>query len=126
MALEDAKTVVDDAFTRASLRGASFENTFGGATSFLRRRYTKDLTGAQIAVTGVPFDQAVTNRPGTRLGPRAIREATTLMAFDRPYGWDFNGPAPFQVKRNRLFVVEISHDKLTPWPDPIRLERRSS
>ena len=90
MALEDAKTVVDDAFTRASLRGASFENTFGGATSFLRRRYTKDLTGAQIAVTGVPFDQAVTNRPGTRLGPRAIREASTLMAFDRPYGWDFN------------------------------------
>lgn len=90
MALEDAKTVVDDAFTRASLRGASFENTFGGATSFLRRRYTKDLAGAQIAVTGVPFDQAVTNRPGTRLGPRAIREASTLMAFDRPYGWDFN------------------------------------
>ena len=41
-------------------------------------------------MTGVPFDQAVTNRPGTRLGPRAIREATTLMAFDRPYGWDFN------------------------------------
>ena len=48
------------------------------------------------------------------------------MILARAYGWDFNGPAPFQVKRNRLFVVEISHDKLTPWPDPIRLERRSS
>jgi agmatinase len=90
MALEDAKTQVDQAFTRENPRGASFENAFGGATSFLRRRYTKDLTGVDIAVTGVPFDQAVTNRPGTRLGPRAIREASALQAFDPPYGWDFD------------------------------------
>ena len=90
MALEDAKTKVDEAFTREDLRGCSFENTFGGATSFLRRRYTKDLTGVDIAVTGVPFDQAVTNRPGTRLGPRAIREASSLQSPDAPYGWDFN------------------------------------
>lgn len=87
MALEDAKTQVDQAFTREDLRGLSFENAFGGATSFLRRRYTKDLTGVDIAVTGIPFDQAVTNRPGTRLGPRAIREASALQAFDPPYGW---------------------------------------
>lgn len=76
MALEDAKRQMDHAFTRDDPRGPSFELTFGGATSFLRRRYTKDLTGVDIAVTGVPFDQAVTNRPGTRLGPRAIREAS--------------------------------------------------
>lgn len=90
MALEDAKTQVDHAFTREDLRGPSFENTFGGATSFLRRRYTKDLTGVDIAVTGVPFDQAVTNRPGTRLGPRAIREASSLQAPDGPYGWPYD------------------------------------
>lgn len=87
MALEDAKTQVDQAFTREDLKGLSYENTFGGATSFLRRRYTKDLTGVDIAVTGIPFDQAVTNRPGTRLGPRAIREASTLQPYDEPYGW---------------------------------------
>ena len=87
MALEDAKTQVDQAFTRETLTGPSFENTFGGATSFLRRRYTKDLAGADIAVTGIPFDQGVTNRPGTRLGPRAIREASALQAPDEPYGW---------------------------------------
>lgn len=87
MALEDAKTQVDHAFTREDLKGLSFENTFGGATSFLRRRYTKDLTDVDIAVTGVPFDQAVTNRPGTRLGPRAIREASALQSPDEPYGW---------------------------------------
>ena len=90
MALEDAKKQVDQAFTRESLTGLSFENTFGGAMSFLRRRYCKDLTGVDVAVTGIPFDQAVTNRPGTRLGPRAIREASALQAFDPPYGWPFD------------------------------------
>ena len=90
MALEDAKTQVDHAFTREDLKGFSFENVFGGAPSFLRRRYTKDLRGADLAVTGVPFDQAVTNRTGTRLGPRALREASLLQPVDKPYGWDFN------------------------------------
>ena len=90
MALEDSKNFVDEAFTNPELKGVSHENTFGGATSFLRRLYTKDLTGVDIAVTGVPFDQAVTNRPGTRLGPRAIREASTLQSPDEPYGWPFN------------------------------------
>ena len=90
MALEDAKTHVDSAFTRQGLRGYSFENAFGGATSFLRRTYTKDLTGVDLAITGVPFDQAVTHRPGTRFGPRAIREASTLQPYDPPYGWPTN------------------------------------
>jgi len=90
MALEDAKHMVDHAFTREDLKGLSFENTFGGATSFLRRRYRKDLGGVDIAVTGVPFDQAVTNRPGTRLGPRAIREASALQSPDAPYGWGYD------------------------------------
>ena len=90
MSLKDAKEQVDQAFTRDSLTGLSFENSFGGATSFLRRRYTKDLAGVDVAVTGIPFDQAVTNRPGTRLGPRAIREASALQAFDPPYGWPYD------------------------------------
>ena len=76
MALEDARTEVDSAFTRKGQRGLSFENAFGGATSFLRRSYTKDLTGVDLAITGVPFDQAVTHRTGTRFGPRAIRAAS--------------------------------------------------
>lgn len=90
MGLEDAKNQVDHAFTRDDLRGLSNENTFGGATSFLRRRYTKDLGGVDLAITGVPFDQAVTNRPGTRLGPRAIREASSLQSPDAPYGWGYD------------------------------------
>ncbi|WP_375552320.1 MULTISPECIES: agmatinase [Rhodophyticola] len=92
MALEDAKQQVDQAITRPDLKGLSFENAFGGVSSFMRRRYTKDLTGVDVAITGIPFDQAVTNRPGTRLGPRAIREASSLQVFDPPYGWDGYSP----------------------------------
>ena len=98
MSLEDAKSQVDVAFTRKDQRGSAFENTFGGATSFLRRQYTKDLSGVDLAVTGVPFDQAVTNRTGTRLGPRAIREASTLQPYDPPYGWDgFDPVSEFSI-----------------------------
>ena len=56
MALEDAKKQVDTAFTRENRRGLAFENAFGGATSFLRRSFTKDLTGVDLAITGVPFE----------------------------------------------------------------------
>lgn len=90
MALEDAAEEIDTAFTRQSRKGLAYESAFGGATSFLRRTYTKDLTGVELAVTGVPFDSAVTNRTGTRLGPRAIREASSLQTFEPPYGWDIN------------------------------------
>ena len=89
MGLEDAKTQVDRAFTGEG-RGLAYENAFGGATSFLRRRYTKDLAGADLAILGVPFDQAVTHRPGSRFGPRAIREASTLQPYDPPYGWPYD------------------------------------
>jgi agmatinase len=97
MALEDSKNFVDEAFTRSNDRGVSYENTFGGAPSFLRRRYTKDLSGADIAVTGIPFDMAVTNRPGTRLGPRAIREMSALQSPDAPYGWGYNPLDEFNI-----------------------------
>lgn len=87
MALEDAKTDIDTAFIRKGNRGHSFENAFAGATSFLRRTYTKDLTGVALAITGVAFDQAVSHRSGTRFGPRAIREASALNPYDPPHGW---------------------------------------
>ncbi len=97
MSLEDAKTQVDLAFMRTDPRGLAYENAFGGATSFLRRKYTKDLTGVDLAITGVPFDQAVTHRTGARFGPRAIREASALQPFDIPYGWGFDPLGEFAI-----------------------------
>lgn len=90
MTAEMDKHASDGAFTRDSLYGTHPEPTYGGALSFLRRKYTRDMTGVDVAVMGVPFDTATTNRPGTRFGPRAIRAASANMAWERPYGMSFD------------------------------------
>ena len=117
MGLEAAKDEVDAAFTRSDLKGLTFENTFGGATSFLRRRYTKDLRGVDVAVTGVPFDQAVTHRPGSRFGPRAIREASTLQPVDAPYGWGFDPLSEFAV--TDYGDLAFDYAKVADFPDAL-------
>ena len=114
MALEDAKNQVDTAFTRTDPRGLAYENAFGGATSFLRRRYSKDLAGVDLAVTGVPFDQAVTHRPGTRFGPRAIREASTLQAFDAPYGWGYDPLSELSIVDYGDLAFDYAHTASFP------------
>lgn len=80
----------DLAFTRSSPYGSVAEPTYSGALSFLRRRYSKDLAGVDVAVVGVPFDLATTNRPGARLGPRAIRAVSASLAWAPPYAWDID------------------------------------
>lgn len=97
MALEDAANEVDVAITRDDPRGLAFENVFSGVPSFLRRKLTKDLAGIDLAITGIPFDQAVTHRSGARFGPRAMREASTMMAGDPPYGWGFSPLDDFAI-----------------------------
>ncbi|HLU13835.1 MAG TPA: agmatinase [Arenimonas sp.] len=81
---------IDLAFSATPPYGTVAEPTYSGALSFLRRPYTKDLSAADVAVLGVPFDLATTNRPGTRLGPRAIRAASASLAWCRPYAWEFD------------------------------------
>lgn len=57
---------------------------FAGVSSFMRMPHTYDLDDqdADAAFLGIPFDDATTYRPGARFGPRAIREASTLL---KPY-----------------------------------------
>lgn len=40
--------------------------------------------------------------------------------------WDFDGPAPFRIKRDRLFVICISDGVLVAEPEPVRLLRDAS
>lgn len=96
MSLDKARTSVDRALS-GERHGLAYENAFGGVASFLRRSYTKDLRDFDLAITGVPFDQAVTHRPGSRFGPRAIREASLLQPFDPPYGWGFDPLGEFAI-----------------------------
>ena len=79
--MSDFKDVTtDQAFTKNTLYGRDGEMTYGGALSFLRRKYTKNLEGVDIAVSGIPFDAATSFRPGARFGPKAIREASVQLA----------------------------------------------
>ena len=75
---EDVTT--DQAFSKKGLYGRDGEMTYGGALSFLRRKYTKDLSGVDITISGIPFDAATSFRPGARFGPKAIREASVQLA----------------------------------------------
>lgn len=98
----------DQAFLRTDTRqGRWHEMTYGGALSFLRRNYSRQLEGVDVVVTGVPYDNAVTFRPGCRLGPQAIRAASVqlaeLNAF--PFGFD-----PFDT----LAVVDYGDVHLDP------------
>ncbi|MCI5098240.1 MAG: histidine phosphatase family protein [Rhodobacteraceae bacterium] len=40
----------------------------------------------------------------------------------KAHGWDFSGTAPFRIKRNRLYLIEIDEAGLKADPDPIRLK----
>jgi len=85
------QSATDQAITRDSLYGVVEDPTYGGVISFMRRRYSRDLSQADVAVVGVPFDLATTNRPGSRFGPRAVREASASLAWERKaVGWGFS------------------------------------
>ncbi|MCG7518589.1 histidine phosphatase family protein [Ruegeria sp. Ofav3-42] len=40
------------------------------------------------------------------------------------WGWNFEGPAPFKIKRNRLYVIDLNSSD--PQPEPIRLLRQEA
>lgn len=40
-------------------------------------------------------------------------------------GWDFDGEAPFAIKRDRLFVLHVEADEWSADPVPQRLQRRA-
>jgi len=70
-------TASDLAFTRPDPRGTIAEPAYAGALSFMRRRYSRDLSGADVAVMGVPFDMSVSGRSGARRSARARLRAAS-------------------------------------------------
>jgi agmatinase len=62
----------------ARWRGAE-KPDYAGLPTYAGMRYTEDpaeLQGVDVAIVGAPFDDLVSDRPGTRYGPRAIRTAS--------------------------------------------------
>jgi guanidinopropionase len=47
--------------------------------TFMRTPFVDDPGKVDIGLIGVPYDNAVTNRPGARHGPREVRNASTMM-----------------------------------------------
>ena len=80
----------DQAFDNDGLMGTETEMPFSGARSFMRRKYTRDLKGADWAVMGVPYDLSTAGRPGARLGPHAIRNASSQLAWGEVWPWGFD------------------------------------
>lgn len=108
-----SKTSGDQAFRATGNTEWWREMTYGGALSFLRRRYTRDLTNVDIAVSGVPYDAAVTYRPGCRFGPQAIRAASVQLAELKSFPHGIN---PF----DHLSVIDCGDCMLDPHhPDSI-------
>ncbi|MEO3387573.1 agmatinase [Mesorhizobium sp. CAU 1741] len=76
---------IDRAFTARKAVGSESEPTYAGALSFMRRKFSKDVKGADAVIWGIPFDAAVSNRPGARFGPQAIRRASAIFDVDPQY-----------------------------------------
>ncbi len=55
---------------------------YGGPATFAKLPRIDEVSRADAAVLGVPFDSGVTYRPGARFGPSHIRESSRLL---RPY-----------------------------------------
>ena len=76
--------------------------TYGGVP------YTEDpaeLAGFDVAIVGAPMDELVTDAPGTRLGPRAIRAASVPSGTHLEAGVD-----AFEL----LKVVDFGDAAVTP------------
>ncbi|MCT7375826.1 agmatinase [Chelativorans salis] len=134
---------IDHAFTARQNLGAAGDPTYAGALSFMRRRFTKTVKGADAVVWGLPFDAAVSNRPGARFGPQAIRRASAILDNDPQYpfgldlfealavvdygdcrfeyGYPQKAPAIIEreaakILRAGAFLVSLGGDHSVTWP----------
>lgn len=78
------------------------------------------LTALRDRVSGFLADAA--GRAEPVLAVCHINVMRVILA--QAHGWDFDGPAPFQIKRARLYPIRLSADgRPAPAGDPIRLIR---
>ena len=65
---------------------------FGGPATMMRLPTQSTAAGLDVAFVGIPLDIGTSNRPGTRLGPRQIRDESRML---RPFNMA-TGAAPFE------------------------------
>jgi agmatinase len=79
---------------------------YSGVKTFARCPLVDDPDGVDVAVLGIPFDTATTNRPGARFGPEAVRAASIAL---RPYN-----PAQDAQVFGALSVADLGDVPVTP------------
>jgi agmatinase len=82
------RLVADD---RLGQVDATLVPRFAGPATFARLPRLDEVSSADIAIVGVPFDSGVSYRPGARFGPAHVRASSKLL---RPYN-PAAGIAPF-------------------------------
>ena len=116
-----ASKSIDRAIRDTPLTGSSDDPTYAGVNSFMRRRYTKSVDDADVVVWGIPFDTAVTNRPGARFGPAAIRRASSIFDNDPQF--------PFMLDLFERMAVadygDCGFDAGRPWEIHARIEQEA-
>ena len=65
---------------------------FGGPATMMRLPTATSYDGIDVGFIGIPMDIGTSNRPGTRLGPRQIRDESRML---RPFNMA-TGAAPFE------------------------------
>ena len=94
------------------------EPRYCGIPTFMRTPYTTDFNNLDIALVGVPYDGAVEARSGTRMGPRQIRDMSSMMRSIHhvtrinPYELCKVGDVG-DVHFNQIFDVRASHKDIT-------------
>jgi len=105
---------IDHAFAARSNLGAASDPTYAGALSFMRRRFTKKVADADVVVWGIPFDAAVSNRPGARFGPQAIRRASAIFDNDPQYPFNADLFAELAVVDYGDCLLDYGNHQKTP------------
>lgn len=80
---------------------------YSGIYSFMALPVSRDLSHADVAIVGVPFDTGVNHRPGARFGPRGIRQGTAQI---RQHG----GPGELWGPFEQLRVIDYGDLNIPP------------
>ncbi|MCI5098045.1 MAG: agmatinase [Rhodobacteraceae bacterium] len=81
---------------------------FVGICTFGKYPYVQDwdTIEADVAVLGAPFDFGCQWRSGARMGPRGIREASTLFSFGHAGAYDFEDDVTY-LDPSKVTIVDI-------------------
>ncbi|GAB7361142.1 hypothetical protein MBLNU230_g1176t1 [Neophaeotheca triangularis] len=121
---DDSKTHVGE--TQADL-DAKWGTDWGftGISTFAHLPHTRCLQHPEIeydiAILGVPFDTAVSYRPGARFGPRAIRAASARQTSFRGY----NPRAGLNPYAEWAKVIDCGDIPVTPFDNGLALRQMS-